>query len=248
MIKELLKNLWFSEREAKIYLAGLETGLAPASKIAKQAGEKRVTCYQILESMWAKGRLLEVKKNSISQYEMIAPWELTKLYESKLNELKLKVPEMVWLMNQYASKPKVQYFEGREQLKDLFIQIVDSGKSYSKEQQCFLTFLWAIDVDPEFAQWLESDFKPYRLESPAISKSLIAEGNHAYLEYTMKYHDFRLVKDPVFELSNEIVMYDRNKVALLMYNADELSGVVIESSSFHQALSNIFYTIWNLTT
>lgn len=61
------------------------------------------------------------------------------------------------------------------------------------------------------------------------------------------YHEYRLVKDPVFELSNEIVMYDGNKVALLMYNADELSGVVIESSSFHKALTNIFYTIWNLT-
>lgn len=244
MIEQLLQDVGFSERESRIYLAGLESWLAPASTIAKKAWEKRVTCYQTLQQMKSKWWIQEVKKNNVLQYEMLSPWELTSLYESRVQRLKEKVPEMVWLMNEYASKPKVEYYEGREQLKDFILSVVNEWDSFSKDQ-CFLSFLGVVDLDQSLEERLRWDFADQRLNSSAKTKSLVAQKVHPYIEYTKNFHEYRTVQDPIFDLANEIVVYGWDRVALLMYNTDELSAIKITSKSFHDALHSIFYTIWN---
>ena len=148
-------------------------------------------------------------------------------------------------MNQYASKPKVKYYEWREQVKDVILGLIDTWYTLP-EGEVFFTFLWVSDIDPELAAWLQSDeFLAKRLACPAKTRSLMSPVVHPYNEYTKQYHEFRIVSDPVFDLANEIILYGWNKIALLMYNTDELSAIEIESVSFYRALKAIFMTLWN---
>ncbi len=245
MIQKVLQDIWFSDREAKIYLAWLETWLAPASKIAKYANERRVTTYQTLLQMSKKQWVKQVVKNNVSQYEMVSPKELWTIYTKRVWLLNEKIPEMVALMNNFSSKPIVKYYQWREQLKELFNKIVFDWFKMNQDDY-FLSFLWTWDVDKEFSNRLSTEFKRYRLTCPTRSRFLLSEWDHEYLKYNMKHHEFRLVKDPIFKIANQIVIYGDLKVAILMYNADELSWVVIQSQSFHDALKWIFYTIWNV--
>lgn len=73
----------------------------------------------------------------------------------------------------------------------------------------------------------------------------MTESSHAYTQFTKEYHEYRIIKDSVFDMANEIVLYGEDKVALMMYSIDELSAVVIQSQSFFHALTGIFYTIRN---
>lgn len=244
MIEKLLQDLWFTPREARIYLAWLETWLAPASKIASKAWEKRVTAYQILEQMWSRWRLREIKKNSVSQYDMLTPNELVKLYDDTISKLRDKVPEMVGLMNQYASKPKVEYYEGREQLKNLFQEILQVW--YSMEMP-FYTFVWVSDMDPKFEQRLQNDFTSLRLECPTETLSLISKHKHSYSDYVMQHHEYRMIKDPIFDFTSEIILYWSEHIALVSYTSDDLNAVVIQSKNFYEAMKWIFLTVRNLS-
>lgn len=244
MIHEQLIALWMTVREAKLYLAGLETWTAPASVIWRVAEEKRVTAYQTLTHMVKRWWCSEMLKNHKMHYTMLDPQLLVAHFEEQAKGLKQKLPEMLWLMNQVWTKPKVVYYEWREQLKDLFLRIIASGKEMKKGEY-FLSFFGVTNMDPWFEKWLSEEFIEYRLTCSTKTKSLTTNESHAYIEYTKTNHETRIVQDPVFDMANEIVMYGKNKVALVMYNTDELSAVVIESESFYRGLKSIFYTLWN---
>ncbi|MFB6225205.1 MAG: helix-turn-helix domain-containing protein, partial [Candidatus Paceibacteria bacterium] len=46
-----LRNLGFSEKESRVYVASLQIGSAPMQKIAASAGVNRATTYVLVESL-----------------------------------------------------------------------------------------------------------------------------------------------------------------------------------------------------
>jgi len=43
------------------------------------------------------------------------------------------------------------------------------------------------------------------------------------MEYYKKNHTVLIIEEPVFDLGNEIVVYGNNKIAILMYDKEEMS-------------------------
>jgi hypothetical protein len=44
----------------------------------------------------------------------------------------------------------------------------------------------------------------------------------------------------LFNLGNEIVVFGWNKIAVLMYATEEMSGLIIESQTLHDGLTSLF--------
>jgi sugar-specific transcriptional regulator TrmB len=88
MLTDLLQHYDFTEREAKVYLAGLSLGSAPWSTIARHAGEKRVTVYAILKELIKRGIFTSVVRDEITYFSPISPELLVKHYEDKYLTLK----------------------------------------------------------------------------------------------------------------------------------------------------------------
>jgi len=84
MLENILEENGFTNREAKIYLAGLELGQSPASSIAKYAKENRVTVYTILKELCKKWIFIETIKNKIKYYEAISPQKLINLIQEQV--------------------------------------------------------------------------------------------------------------------------------------------------------------------
>ncbi|MDR0860572.1 MAG: helix-turn-helix domain-containing protein [Candidatus Peribacteria bacterium] len=120
MLIDLLQHYDFSEKEAKVYLAGLSLGSAPGSTIARHAGEKRVTVYAILKELIKRGIFTSVVKEEITYFSPISPEQLAYIYEEKYKTLKEKVPELMAIVDKFGNLPKVQFFEGVEGLKRMY--------------------------------------------------------------------------------------------------------------------------------
>ena len=73
MIKELLKSLKFSEKEAKVYLALLELGSAKAHDIARKTGINRTTVYDLLEILLHRGLISKYKKGALAYFNARDP-------------------------------------------------------------------------------------------------------------------------------------------------------------------------------
>jgi sugar-specific transcriptional regulator TrmB len=72
IIKQL-KQLGFTEYEAKVFCAVLKGNLMSASEIADAAGVRRTEVYAFLKSFVEKGYCNEIETNSVMKYEMIDP-------------------------------------------------------------------------------------------------------------------------------------------------------------------------------
>lgn len=132
MIETLLK-LGLSEKEAKVYLAALELGSAPASKIAQKSGLNRPTTYVILEKLSNQGLVTSYDKGKVQFFTAEDPEQLARLIreqerdlELRANELKEKLPELKALFGK-TDRPKVLVYDSVEAASEYFYNKLKRG-------------------------------------------------------------------------------------------------------------------------
>lgn len=240
-----LQNYGLSQKEARVYLTVLELWTSVASTIARRAELNRVTTYTLLEDMKRDGIVNETAKDGIKYYSVISPNTLLKQLEYKYESFKEKVPELLAMAEKFGNKPKVQFYDGANGLKLLFKEIILSWEVMPAGEP-FLTFVGTNKIDPTFLEWLNKEWSPRRLKFKRKSIAIAAKSTSEYADFNIKRHDSIVIDDPVFDLANEIVMYGNTKVAILMYQTNELCWLSIDSLTLHNGLKSMFHLIWNM--
>ena len=240
MLIETLKNYWFSEKEAKVYLACLELWNALVSSIARHSWEHRITTYSILKDLKKRGVATELTKNKVKYFSVIEPEQLLDQEEKKVEKLKKVMPELLAISNAFWNKPKVYFYEWFEKVKNLFKQIVDEWDNLSEE---FLTFVWTQNMDKRFDDFFKNEFVEYRKFQKNPTKAIITKEKSNYWNYHQDMHNTLIIDDPIFEMWNEIVIYWKN-IAILSYKEKEIYWLIIESEVLSKALKSMFNLIW----
>jgi predicted transcriptional regulator len=240
-----LQNYGLSEKEARIYLTVLELWTSITSTIARRAELHRATTYTLLVDLKRDWFVNETTKNGIKYYSVISPDTLLKQAEQKYENFKEKVPELLAMAEKFWNKPKVQFYDGEKWLKFLFKEIILSGENMPSGEP-FLTFVWTNKIDPNFLKWLNNEWSPWRLKFKRKSKAIAAKSTSKYADFNIKKHDSIVIDDPIFDFANEIVMYGNTKVAILMYQTNELCGLSIDNLTLHNGLKSMFNLIRNL--
>lgn len=242
MLEKKLTQLGFTLKEAKIYIATLSLWNAIVSAIARHAGENRITTYSILKDFKTRWIAQELTQNKVKYFSVISPEKLLQREKQRYEALNNLVPELMALSENLDNKPKVYYYEGFERLKELFIEIINEWKNIGNTP--FYTFIWTTKIDPKFETWLEEEFVPFRLKCPTKTKAIVSKSISYYANYNKDVHDSVIVEDPLFEMGNEIVLYGKNKIAILNFSEGELYGIVIRSDTLFTSLKNIFDLLW----
>ena len=241
MLIETLQQYWFTEKEAKVYLAWVSLWSAPWGTIARHAGENRTTVYSILKELVKQGVFTMVERGWISYFAPISPEILVRKAEDKYNALKEKLPEFAVLMDKSGKKPKILYYEGIQWLKNLYDDILQ----YNDDIYAFLS---DDDIAPELQYYLNHTFIQKRWKSNIHASVIVSnhENNKDYLQ-SVKKDKFTTVKmiTTNFEgLRWEIVLYGTNKILFALYSPQELSGYIIESDQMYSSLKTIFTYVW----
>ena len=58
-----------------------------------------------------------------------------------------------------------------------------------------------------------------------------------------RYKESFVIQDPIFDISNEMLMYD-NKVAIALYTDHDMCGLIIHSEMLCRMMSSIFDLLW----
>ena len=131
MLKNVLKELNFSEKEVAIYLTLLEIGQEKAGGIAKKANITRTTVYDILDSLLKKGLVNKYKKGAATYYGALDPNRLLTYIDREMEssqdklkkqkeEIKNLLPELISRQNTNNAKPKVQFYEGEKGMREAY--------------------------------------------------------------------------------------------------------------------------------
>ena len=132
-IRQILEQFGLNGRKADVYLAVLEMGSSTVIEIAKKAGIKRTTCYDILTDLIKEGLVSEIIKGKKRFFIGESPEKIQKDLQRKESLVSEILPQLKSIHNISGVKPKIRYFEGKEGLMEAY----DDALKYSGEILAF---------------------------------------------------------------------------------------------------------------
>ncbi len=109
-----LKNFGLTEDETNLYLAGLKTGEASMTKIAREAGINRTTAYLVAKNLEEKGLMGKFKMRRGMRFVTTEPEKLKNIAFQKAQDIESIVPELNAMVKSSIVQPEIQIFKGIE--------------------------------------------------------------------------------------------------------------------------------------
>lgn len=255
-IKKQLEKTGLSEKECLVYATLVELGGAYPSKIAEKTRLNRSTVYKILLDLSIKGLVNEIEKSKKLFYQIENPNKLTRFLKNKvtiakdnLEEAQKIVPEIEGLLQMFSDKPKVSYFEGQEQVMQIYADHIHVEKSYEMVAWANTTYLQDL---------LKLDFfLHYRKTKERIgitTRGIVpnTEFDQAFVNKTYKDIGIKQKYWPVmkyipytsFSFQGEITIYGEDKVSIVNLNKNHFTGTVIQDKTIHNMMKMIFELSW----
>ena len=232
---EVLKYLGLHDKEAKVYLAllGLGSGSVPA--ISKQSGVKRPTTYLILEELRMKGLVTLVPKPNKTIYTAQSPEKLLEEQREKEEAIQEKMPELLAIYNSKKEKPKISFFEGEENIVELYNKIFEE-----KEVNIFGS-IEALSAEAE--KQLERNLHLIKKNNTRVRELLEADQKSIKFQQKNNSERHRIKIAPEqYKFPTDNLIFG-NKVALFSYK-ETPQAVVIESSAVATTYKSVFEILW----
>lgn len=237
-LNRYLKQLGLIGKKADVYIASLELGAATVIEIAKKAGVKRTTCYDILLDLEKAGLISETSKGKKRLFVGEDPEKIKKDLLKKQEIFDEIVPELKSIFNIKGVKPKIRFYEGKEGLKEVY----NDTLKYSTEILAFASEDVVRIFDKE---WMNSYIKQ-RIKKGIHSRTIIPN-TKTVKEYIAKdkeqLRQSKLIDPEKYPFSIEINIYGHQKVALM--SSKEETGIIIEGAEIYKTMKLIFELIWD---
>lgn len=242
-IKEVLHEIGLDKREASIFLAGMKSGPASVLQLSKKTRINRPTLYKLLEGLLDKGLFRIVPEGGKKLYSAVEPRELMAYVKRQEVLLEKAMPEFLALAHTLSDKPKVEYFEGTDQLTAL---LWDAVKSKSEVMRSFFPSRYMIEVfgKTEMEAVIET-----RVKNGISSKTLRSKGSEAEFKgWDLRDEQLREVRyipdEKVFGMG--FLIY--NDTVAIYAPHKENFGIKISSPGFAHLMEYMFDAVWDKAT
>ena len=244
-MKQLFTRIGLNQKETKIFLTLLELGAQPVSVIGKRAGVPRTTMYTILEKLKGLGLIEEFERAGIQYYKCIPVDSLPdvlKRQESELHQtmelLNQNLPQLASLESTLSITPKVQFFEGKEEVKKMYLDVMRKEGKFD----AFLDASYVKKMLPE----LHFELPKILQEEEGTSRELVVD-NAAGKEYQKlfktRHHQIKLLPKSMQFAADMIIA--RDTLYMTAYGKGVMSAVEIYSPELAAAQRVVFESVWN---
>ncbi|MEI7890480.1 MAG: helix-turn-helix domain-containing protein [bacterium] len=249
MIKNLLKELNFSEKESQVYLALLEVGSKKPGDLAKKTRLNRTTVYDICELLMQKGLVSKYKKGAGTFFNALDPKNLLqylerekeekqKEIEKQKNKVSQLLPQLISMQNIFsASKPKVQFFEGEKGMREAYEDTLTS-------KEIILAYANAETMHAALPNFFPEYYKR-RAGSKIFIKAIIPRNKLSMERVPFnqeEMRDTRFLPDEKMSFSPEVNIYN-NKILIVSWK--EKMATLIESKELADLQKLTFDLLWN---
>ncbi|MBI1813045.1 hypothetical protein HYR82_04705 [Candidatus Peregrinibacteria bacterium] len=240
-LQHIIESIGLPEKEASLYLAGLQLGSAPASSFAKAARLNRITTYHLLEQMVHAGQFTVVRKLRAKWYAPVSPESLAVEARKHVETFERVLPELRSLHGAQYRKPHVRFFEGWEGVRHVY----DDTLTATTELLNFANSAAVRAFWPEY----DLEYVALRVERGIRLRGIApddATGRRVHGEDRKRLREIRLVPAKDFDFGNEINIYDY-KVAICSFGTgshEDVFGVIIESKEVAETQRQIFEMAW----
>jgi sugar-specific transcriptional regulator TrmB len=249
-----VRNAGLSEKGATVYLALLELGGAFPSQIAKHTKLQRSTVYEILADLSIKGLVSEIEKRNKYFYTIENPKRLLRFSEKSITraqedneKLREFLPELEGLYGGATDKPKVSYFEGTDGVMGIYEDHISSQKKYE-----MLGFVNIVELMRFLPQKKYLEYVQKKEKIGITSRGIIPDtaDDRAYEKTVYKsvkqkiLPQVRFIPKEEFPWKGDITIYGTNKVSIINFSEQRVTGIIIESETIHKMMRMIFELAW----
>lgn len=252
MFQNTLAQIGLKPPEIETYTTLLKLGGQPASVIAKKLKVPRTTMRVYLEHLNKKGFVKVSWKGRVQIFNPEKPKQvLENLKQQKIESIEdmdqnmrafsAVMPELSSLVGESRFLPKVTFYEGTNQLKQMYKDSLTS----KTEILCLSSIedLWDLfgkEYDAWYVKKRAKNQIPLRYiahDSPAEREEIKKNKGHL--------RESKLLPKGLMDFSNEINIYD-NKVSIITLKTEKI-GLLIESKEIYQSMKSIFEALWMMS-
>ncbi|MEA3248859.1 MAG: helix-turn-helix domain-containing protein [Patescibacteria group bacterium] len=235
-----LQKIGFSDKEARVYLAGVETGPSSAQELARRSGVNRATTYVMIESLSGRGLMSSFMKGKKRFFVTEPPSNILSIVKEEKIEIQEKEKRVEALMSDLndligkKDQPQVMFFEGEKGIERLRRSVLESGV---KEVEEFSP----IDEAYKFFPPSEKDHRDTFRKKFDI-RLIYTSKKGAFLPEKEEGVERRFIPSDQFSFGGDIAIYG-SKVNIIYY-APQLVGVLIEHDGISETFRNMFSLAW----
>ncbi|MEK7150167.1 MAG: helix-turn-helix domain-containing protein [Patescibacteria group bacterium] len=235
-----IKELGLDDKEAKVYLAGLELGEANIQRIVKKSGIKRTTVYHALDSLKEKGLFSVVVRKGRKKYIAEDPRKLKNKIESQKETLEEIMPNLLSLANFIDKKPEIKYYEGEAGIKEIY----KDSLNYPESE--ILAWVNSEAITNFKIDYLKNYYLPQRLNKKIWVRA-IAPSTEEMINYksrdTQSLRKTKLLKKNG-SFNVETTIYGKDKVSIVDF--ENKLGLIIRNNQIFNTFKVIFEENWDL--
>ncbi len=250
MIEKILKKAGLSEKEIKIYLAGLKQGPILANFLAQKTGISRQNTYDILNKLIKKGLVSTSGEKYSTRFIVEEPDNIQQLLDKKKREiekikkdLELAMPEIESFYKTEMFVPKIKFYEGEESMRNLFLSSLNCR---GKEILAIVPTVETFNVlGVEFTKHYVNERVKKNIKTKTIRlKSYEDYKEKFFHEHEKQLREMRYAPDNI-SFASTLFIFD-NKV-IFISSKKENFGLAIESEEYKDVMVNLFNVLWKIS-
>lgn len=235
-----LQELGLGSKAAAVYLAILELGSSTVKPVAQKSGVKRTSIYNFIDELVALGLITKTIQRGRARFQATSPKRIIELQRERLQHAQAALPELMGLFNVLPTKPRVTYYEGREQLKN----IINEELNCHQEAK----YIWP---NAETTEMVGGGTFMNEIDRKRISKGINIKSIRTHSPetglYELSKHGPKYRREVRFGQDYQSAMgmglYDTGKVSFFGAQPEPF-GLLIESSELYELLSTLFTLYW----
>ena len=236
---KFLKDIGLTDNEIAVYLELLKSQESTATEISDTTEVNRTLVYQLLGNLIRRGLASYVIKNNVRHFKAAHPSKLLDYLKGKELNIQKMLPELMVLTPREPSKHNVELYEGKEGLKTIMNDIIQSN---TKEWLDFTSGL-TIDILPDYFmdQWEKK-----RIKAKIKARFLIndtKQGKKRGKRLSMLQLSQARYLPKGLNSPSHIYIY-ANKVGIALWEKEFPFGVVIESQEISNRFREFFEWFW----
>lgn len=239
-----LEKIGLSGKEARVYLAALESGESTVQKISLKANVNRTTTYIILESLMKKGLCSTFYKDKRTFFIAESPEGLDRIFKIQKNEIVSKqnaldkiIPQLKAIYNRQEDKPIVRFFEGREGILSMSVSLMGGKKKVEP-----IRMIYPVDeLEKIFSTHEREEAKKARLEENIKTKVLYTFRRG--VKPSTKTGERIKIDEIKFPVGADIALFN-GKIRMASLGGKKLTGVIIQDEAIYQTLVSLFELAW----
>jgi HTH-type transcriptional regulator, sugar sensing transcriptional regulator len=240
-IQPQLKQLGLNNSEITVYLFLLQNGVSTPPAVSRGTRIARTNCYNILNRLKDQNLIKEQESGKRKSYLASDPESLVRTLELKKEAIQQILPDLRALYTTQKNKPKIQYFEGKEQISQIYDMSLEAQKVVGIGSTKHLSTI----LPGEYTRYLKEIKRRGIVFYDILTSPSIEKGAPEMIKTLGGLYDVHYLESKYEDLPTDILIWN-DSVALITLE-EPIFGTVITNKLIAKSMMLVFDVMWSAT-